>query len=160
MHEATRAFIERMGLVSETYGLPRIAGRMIGFFLMDGRCRSLDELSELLDVSKASVSTNARILESAGLLERRTSTKDRRDYYQLGDRPWENMFAIARKRLVELGSVVGQQLDTLPPELENARDRLESWQEFHAFMVEDLDRKIDHWKQRDTSKNGMEAKHR
>jgi DNA-binding transcriptional regulator GbsR (MarR family) len=43
--------------------------------------QSLDEMAEQLQVSKASVSANARLLETIGMIERVTKPGDRRDYY-------------------------------------------------------------------------------
>src|SRR5690606_5631913 len=99
MNDISKEFIERMGLLIEREaGFSRIAGRMLGFFLLDGTPRTLDELAEMLQISKASASTNARILEQIGLLERFRTFGDRRDYYRIGDSPWENLFEVARRR--------------------------------------------------------------
>lgn len=76
-------FIERMGMLSEEDGLPRIAGRIFGLLLLTPGDLSLDAMAERLGVSKASVSNDARRLESQGLLERRTRPGDRRDYYAI-----------------------------------------------------------------------------
>ena len=76
-------FIERMGMLTEEDGLPRIAGRIFGLLLLTPGDLSLDEMAERLGVSKASVSNDARRLESKGLLERRTRPGDRRDYYTI-----------------------------------------------------------------------------
>lgn len=76
-------FIERMGMLTEADGLPRIAGRIFGLLLVTPDDLSLDEMAERLGVSKASVSNDARRLESHGLLERRSRPGDRRDYYTI-----------------------------------------------------------------------------
>lgn len=76
-------FIERMGMLTEEDGLPRIAGRIFGLLLVTPGDLSLDEMAERLGVSKASVSNDARRLEAKGLLERRTHPGDRRDYYTI-----------------------------------------------------------------------------
>jgi DNA-binding transcriptional regulator GbsR (MarR family) len=82
MDSNTVAFIERMGLALETDGLPRIAGRIFGLLLVSDDARSLDDLAAELQVSKGSTSTNARLLEQRGLLERVCRPADRRDYYR------------------------------------------------------------------------------
>ncbi|MCK5448733.1 MAG: MarR family transcriptional regulator, partial [Gemmatimonadetes bacterium] len=63
----TRQFIERMGLAVERMGLTRTFGRLFGLLMVADRPLSLDEIVERLDVSKASVSTNARACEELGL---------------------------------------------------------------------------------------------
>src|SRR5437867_3493939 len=82
MDQQTANFIERMGLTLESDGLPRIAGRIFGLLLVSDDARSLDDLAAELRVSKGSVSTNARLLEQRGLLERICRPADRRDYYR------------------------------------------------------------------------------
>ena len=76
-------FVERMGLLWESEGLPRIAGRIFGYLTVQDAPCSLDDLAAALEVSKASVSTDARRLESLGLLERVSLPADRRDYYSI-----------------------------------------------------------------------------
>ena len=69
--------------MSEADGLPRIAGRIFGYLLLNpGEC-SLEDLSSALGVSRASVSNDARRLAQMGLLERRSRPGDRRDYYSI-----------------------------------------------------------------------------
>jgi DNA-binding transcriptional regulator GbsR (MarR family) len=83
MDGPTAHFIETMGLALESEGLPRIAGRIFGLLLVSAEARSLDELAAELQVSKASISTNARLLEHRGVLEQVSRPADRRDYYQI-----------------------------------------------------------------------------
>ena len=68
MHRAVEEFVERMAVTLEGHGLPRIAGRLFAFLLVNGEAVSLDELAEELQVSKASVSTNARLLEASSAM--------------------------------------------------------------------------------------------
>lgn len=82
---AIEHFVERMGLLWENDGLPRIAGRIFGLLLVTPDACSLDDLAETLGVSKASISTDARRLEQFGLLQRTTRPGDRRDYYSISD---------------------------------------------------------------------------
>jgi DNA-binding transcriptional regulator GbsR (MarR family) len=58
---------------------------MFGVLLMSEGSRSLDELAEQLEVSKASISVNARLLEQRGVVERASKQGDRRDYYRIAN---------------------------------------------------------------------------
>lgn len=80
--DRTDTIVERMGRHFEAEGVPRIGGRLYGHLLLQSDPKSLDDLAEELRVSKTSVSTNARLLESTRLVERVTIPGDRRDYYQ------------------------------------------------------------------------------
>jgi DNA-binding transcriptional regulator GbsR (MarR family) len=145
MHDAVAAFIEQMGLVSEANGLSRIAGRMIGLLLVDGRTHSLDEIVERLRVSKGSVSTNARMLEQHGIIERQSVAGDRRDYYRIGDRPWEQMLEMIRQRMRRTLRAVEKGLDEIPEDLADARHRLETWHGFYSFLLDDFEHTPERW---------------
>lgn len=144
MDSPSQTFIERMGLTSERHGMPRIAGRLLGFLLLDGGAHSLDDLAERLQVSKASVSTNARFLENLQVIRRRPVPGDRRDFYQIGENPGEHMFELARKRLEEFRRLF--ESTDLPEEMGEARGRIAAWSAFYAFLLDDLDRKVERWR--------------
>lgn len=145
MHEAATDFVERVSLHLEAYGLSRTAGRMIGFFLIAGGTHSLDELSERLQVSKGSASTNARLLERRGLLMRCTRPGDRRDFYRLAENPWRNMFEVARSRMRDMTELFEESAQALPSEMEDARRRLAEWESFYAFVLSDMNRRVERW---------------
>jgi DNA-binding MarR family transcriptional regulator len=74
-----------MGLLWETEGLPRIAGRILGFLALQPAACSLEDLATALGVSKASISVDARHLERLTLIERVSRPGDRRDYYAIAE---------------------------------------------------------------------------
>lgn len=76
-------FIELMGRHFDEEGVARIAGRLFGLLMLGQEPCSLDELAARLQVSKGSVSSNARLLEDWGLAERVTHPGDRRDFYRI-----------------------------------------------------------------------------
>lgn len=83
MTTAESQFIEKMGIVLETEGFPRVAGRMVALLLLHEEELSLGDIAHALDVSKASISINARMLEQRGALERVSRRGDRRDHYRI-----------------------------------------------------------------------------
>ena len=56
--DAIERFIEGFGLLMQQDGLPRIAGRMLALFIVEGGPFSFSELAEKLQVSRGSISTN------------------------------------------------------------------------------------------------------
>ncbi|MCL7970871.1 MAG: MarR family transcriptional regulator, partial [marine benthic group bacterium] len=100
----TRQFIERMGLAMDRLGLNRTFGRVFGLLMVADEPMSLDEMVERLQVSKASVSTNARSCEELGLARRVGVRGDRRDYYEIAPRAFEHVTA---KRLVAIHAMAG-----------------------------------------------------
>src|SRR5438445_759821 len=83
MDKPQREFVNHMGIVAEHDGVSPIAGPLFALLLLADEPRSLDDLAEALDVSKASVSTDARRLLERGIVERVSQPGDRRDYYEL-----------------------------------------------------------------------------
>ena len=84
-HPEATQYVERMGLLWEAQGLPRIAGRMLGYLALQPAPATLDDLAGALGVSKASVSVDARRLEALSLVQRVGRPGDRRDYYVIGE---------------------------------------------------------------------------
>jgi DNA-binding transcriptional regulator GbsR (MarR family) len=148
MDESVLDFVERMGRIMETEGMPRIAGRILGFLLIHEGAFSLDDLAEQLQVSKASVSTNARLLEQVGALERTSEPGDRRDYYQMGPNTWERMLRMAQRRWEATRQVFTEAAASLPEELEVGRARLIRAEQFHLLMIDGVDRLIERWRAR------------
>jgi DNA-binding transcriptional regulator GbsR (MarR family) len=146
MHEAARDFVERMGLHLEADGLPRSAGRIFGYMMLADSACSLDDLAEALQVSKASVSTNARLLEQIGLLERTIELGDRRDFYRMRGDAWERMLLLARRRWEETQSLLSQARTCLPEDMHAARARVCEAARFHALLMEEADSLLDRWR--------------
>ncbi|MFZ2491575.1 MAG: MarR family transcriptional regulator [Thermoanaerobaculia bacterium] len=146
MERRVEDFIERIGLLTEEEGFPRIAGRILGLLVVEEEPASLDEMVEKLNVSKGSISTNVRMLERLGIVERVSSQGGRRDYYRLTEDPWENIFEVARKRLTNVLGVVEKGIETLPRERKVGRRRLEEWRDFYSFLLDDLERKVERWR--------------
>lgn len=141
----TAWFIEQLGRSAEADGLTRIAGRLFAALLMSEEPRSLDDLAADLGVSKASVSTDARRLLERGVVERRTMTGDRRDYYQLAP---DFFTAVIRHRLERWGRI-----HRLVAEMEQAargmapvvRDRLAYLEDADRQLLRRLHDAVDDW---------------
>lgn len=140
---AEQRFVEKMGLLFETDGLPRIAGRMLGLLLLSDDSMSLDDLASGLRVSKASVSTNGRLLERLGVLERVSRPGDRRDYYRVAAGLPGRILEMRLERVVRLRSMVGQVLGELGTAAPVVRQRLEELEAFHRQVEADLEAALD-----------------
>ena len=136
MDQATTDFIESMGRQFEEDGVPRIAGRLFGFLMLQDEPCSLDDVAEQLQVSKGSASSNARLLEQLGIAARVTRAGDRRDYYQIspdiGERTLE-------RALQGIGSMVrrlrqGQQ--TVAGRSQVVQDRFAGTISFHERAMD------------------------
>jgi DNA-binding MarR family transcriptional regulator len=114
MDEATQEFVESLGRHFEEEGAPRIAGRLFALLMLQEEPCSLDEIAALLQASKGSASTNARLLERVGIAERVTRPGDRRDYYQVSENMGERMLELATQRLKVMTERLRRGADTLP----------------------------------------------
>ncbi len=151
MKEHLAQFVERMGVEAEKDGLPRIAGRILGYLITAEAPASLATLAGALQVSLASVSTNCRLLETLGAAERISLPGDRRDYYLLIDRFPERFFDHARTKSERKVSIAAVALRHFPSERHVARDRLELWHEFHSFILSELAGIEERWRNRTRS---------
>ena len=151
MDRNTERFIERMGQRFERDGLPRISGRMLAYLLLSDREQSLDELAEALRVSKASASTNARLLQRQGVLERVTRPGDRRDYYQVVESPYTQMLDQTLVRVRELRDLVRSGQDTAEAGDRHVRRRLEVFAGFFHLVLENLTAAQEQWEERDAA---------
>ena len=135
-------FVELMGRHLEEEGMPRIAGRLMGALFLNEEEASLDDLAEQLQVSKASVSSNARLLEHWGIAERVTLPGDRRDFYRLSRDAEERSLqrTLDRHRLMLERLEVGQNVVCGNPRL--AR-RFESLTKFIMQAIRHLETAIE-----------------
>jgi len=146
MNAQTADFIERMGLALESDGLPRIAGRIFGLLLVSEDCRSLDDLAAALGVSKGSVSTNARLLEQRGVLERNSRPSDRRDYYRVPPDLFSHTMAQRLANWQRFHEAIGEARTSLPIRSRKVRDRLVEYEAAYAFMSEVIQEGLARWR--------------
>lgn len=109
-------FIENIALYYENYGIPRIAGRMFGLFLITTTPLSAAEIGEALDASVGSVSTNLKLLIANGWVEKSTSPGDRTTYYRFAPTAWENVMRRRQQSFAPLQVIAQQMQRTLPPD--------------------------------------------
>jgi DNA-binding transcriptional regulator GbsR (MarR family) len=134
-----------MGLALESDGLPRIAGRIFGFLLVSEDARSLDDLASELRVSKASVSTNARMLDQRGVLERISRPGDRRDYYRVPPDLFSHTMAQRVARWQRFHEAIGAARTSLPIQSREVLERLEEYEEASAFMYHVITEALARW---------------
>jgi len=157
MDRAQRSFVDRMGLATESDGLSPIAGRLFALLLLAEEPQSLDELAASLDVSKASVSTDARRLLERGIAERVTRAGDRRDYYELAPDFFARIVQsrVNRwRRIQSLADDVRNQATELPTVV---RDRIDSIDAVQNFVIERLEQALADWDAEQKTRNASSA---
>ena len=142
---ALQEFVESMGIYFGRFGLPRIGGRILGLLMVADRPLSLDDLASTLQVSRASISTNMRLIIASSLAEQISLPGDRRDYYRFGPDTWERSLkteldAIAMlRRLGERGLAAARASES------TAREHLEELLEFCDLLIEDRSKTVERW---------------
>lgn len=137
--------IEKFGISFEQEGMPRIAGRIVGFMILNEGSFTLDELADRLQVSKTSASTNARLLETLGLLVHTSKPGDRRDYYQLADEYGERIVEMASRRIRRIHDLLVESAETMAESETAALERLRNMQLFYEFLLGDLSHCVTRW---------------
>jgi len=136
LDEGIGRFIEQMGLSAQRDGVARIAGRLFGYFIVHGGPVSFAHLAEELQVSRASVSTNARTLAALGIIERVTRPGDRQDYYQLAESPFLRMIESYIARMRAMQEILKQADQSIPQDMTATHRRLAQMSDFYKVAVE------------------------
>jgi DNA-binding transcriptional regulator GbsR (MarR family) len=84
--------VEQTGVWFSSMGVPRAAGQMFGYLLAcDPDEQSAAEIAERTGMSRASVSSSARLLQSMNAVEERHRVGDRKTYYRMRRDWWIEM---------------------------------------------------------------------
>ena len=138
--EAARAdFTEKIGVIAQTEGLPRIAGRILAMLLYDGERVSFRQLADALQVSRGSISSSVRILESQQLIKRVAKPGDRQDYFQVVDNAFANMVEASASRARRAAADIEESLKVIPASEMGPRARVADYAAYYSAMAEGLD---------------------
>lgn len=139
-------FVEDVGLVMEHLGLPRMAGRILGWLLIcDPPYQSLGAIAGALQASKGSISTMTRLLIDLELVDRISLPGERRDYYQLDTRAWPQVLQARLAMVTEVRELADHGLDLLAAEPEPVTRRLRSVRNMYAWFERELLDLFDRW---------------
>jgi DNA-binding transcriptional regulator GbsR (MarR family) len=139
-------FVESVGMLLERFGLPRIGGRIFGLLMLDEEPLSLDDISRLLGVSRASVSTNLRMSEMTGVAKRVSRPGDRRDYYVGVEDMWMQGIKTSKQdSIVQMAQAARAALPNVPAHETAARERLQEVVDFAEFFAERMDQLMEDW---------------
>lgn len=103
---ATTAAIEGFARLAEGEGFSRIGSRMLALLAVCGGPHSIDSIAKRIGASRASISTNGKLLRSLGLIERVSRPSDRRDYLQVYGDTAAVLLALGVRRLTSFRQVI------------------------------------------------------
>jgi len=144
--ELTR-FIESMGMYFESQGTPRIGGRILGLLMVAHEPLSADDIAKILKVSRASVSTNMRLLTGSGMIEKTSILHDRTTYFIFSEAALEQRMTVG-VQAAEIFKKLAEQGLTALSEGDSARERLEASIEWSDLIVEAFQKAIIQWRAR------------
>ena len=147
MDSRTQQFTDRLALLFEHDGQPPIAGRIFGLLLLTDDALSLDDLADSLGVSKASASTNARLLAQLGMLEQVRRQGSRRDYYRIAPELFERSMAQRLARWRRFTEVICEGRRTLPLASAEVRRRLERYESAFSYMADAISQAMVQWRE-------------
>jgi DNA-binding transcriptional regulator GbsR (MarR family) len=145
-HPAVVRFIERLGLHTETEGLPRIAGRIMALLLVERDPCTFDDIARRLRVSRGSVSTNTRLLETLGMIERITLPGDRHDHFQLSQDRFGKLLQGYVERMGRMVHILDEAVAEIPKSNKIAHGRLSEMSRFYHFAIERTNRNLADWR--------------
>lgn len=139
-------FVDEVASFFAAEGMPLISGRVIGWLLIsDPPEQSAADLARVLDVSRSSISTAARLLTPSGLVEGVRRRGERQEYLRISADGWGRMLAnryaktTAFRRITENGLAL---IDSSDPE---RRRRLENVTELYRFLESELPAVWERW---------------
>jgi DNA-binding transcriptional regulator GbsR (MarR family) len=142
-------FIEEMSLFMQASGLPRMAGRILGWLLIcSPEHQSAVQLGDALHASKGSISTMTRLLMNMGLVERIGVAGHREAFFRMKPGLWANLLSDQMGRISTVRRLANEGLHLLAEAPPEARRRLEEMHDLYAFVEEEFPELIARWEEK------------
>jgi predicted transcriptional regulator len=142
-----RKFIENVGMYFETFGIPRIGGRILGLLMIAHEPLSAEHIESILKVSRGSVSTNMRMLIGSGLAEKISPLGKRTSFFIYPESALERRTESGIQSGVAFKKLSEQGLAALPPD-DIARHRFEETIEWSDVLIEAFGKVLVVWNDR------------
>ncbi|WP_417598249.1 GbsR/MarR family transcriptional regulator [Pararhodobacter oceanensis] len=146
--QARADFIEKTGVIVQSEGLPRIAGRVLALLLYDGERVSFGQLAEALQVSRGSISSSVRLLETQQLIKRVAEPGDRQDYFQIAPSAFPNLIEASVLRMRRAAADIEETLAEIPETEAGPRQRVAEFVRYYHAMTEAMTETAQHLRRR------------
>jgi DNA-binding transcriptional regulator GbsR (MarR family) len=127
-------FIEKIGVIAQNEGLPRIAGRVLAMLVYDGARVSFGELAEKLAVSRGSISSSVRLLEDRQVIKRVAKAGDRQDYFEVAEDAFMTLIETSALRARRAYKDIAGTLAKLPLSEAGPHARLKAYADFYDVI--------------------------
>lgn len=132
-------FIEDISLYFEQMGIPRMAGRILGVLLVcDPPEHSMNDLCEVLQSSKSSISTSTRLLDEMGLIDRVPASQPRQVAFRFSEGGWVVFMRMRLRLMASLHQIAERGLELLKDDSPDLRARLQEAHDMFSLIEEEL----------------------
>ncbi len=145
-----KQFAEEVGIVFEQTGMPRMAGRILGWLLIsDPPHQSTEQITKALMASKGSISTMTRLLIQLGLIERISLPGVRHDYFRLRSDAWQHMVGRGLTEEIKMVRQLAEHgLGLLGDKTPVTRTWLEEMLDVYTFLEKEFPALLDRWEKK------------
>jgi predicted transcriptional regulator len=144
---AARRFVEHMAMTLASYGMPRMAARVLmALMSADEESLTAADLSARLEVSPAAVSGAVRYLMHVGMVIRDPVPGSRRDRYRLPDDAWWELTATKGGFLKQLADIADDGVKALGGPGTPSGARVAEMRDFYLFWVGEIPAVLDRWR--------------
>lgn len=152
-----RQYIEEMGLLMESYGVSRMAGRVLGALLVaEPAEKSAEELGAVLRASRSSISVAVRLLERVGYVERVSKPGERKDYFRNRPKAWSKLTEQQLEVVRQFKEMARRGLELLETDDPEARVGLAEMLEFYEFFEQEHPKILENWRERQRQQRNAE----
>jgi DNA-binding transcriptional regulator GbsR (MarR family) len=130
-------WVERVAIyLRDEFGLPPITGRIFGWLMVcDPPPQSGAQIAAAIGASRASITTNVRLLTAGGLVRRTTRPGERTAYYVLDDDAWKRVIRRRTDAMAAFVAITADGLELLGDDPQRSR-RVEAAHEMFGWFVE------------------------
>ncbi len=149
------SFIEETGLTFEKLGLTRMAGRILGYLMVsDKDMVCFDELTQVLQASKSSISTNLKTLMQIEYIKPHSLPGDRKTYYMLSpEMDWVDNMMTRVSVLISLNQLMKKGLELRVNQNDNPSRWLKSSVNFFDWIKEEYPRFLRRYNKQESKTN-------
>ncbi len=142
-------FIEETGIIFEKIGVTRMAGRILGYLMVsDKEMVSFDELTQVLQASKSSISTNLKTLVQIAFVKPITLPGDRKTYYMLSaDMDWIHYLENRMQLLNIMNQMFKKGLNLRVNQNDKAAQWLQDATSFYDWIIREFPKVIERYKE-------------
>ena len=153
-----KRFVEDVGIFFEQTGLPRMAGRILGWLLIsDPPHQTTGELTETLMASKGSISTMTRLLIRIGLIERISLPGQRHDYFRIKPSASHQLLKDSLSQTTAFRQLTERGLELTEGKTQLNRQWLEEMRDMYIFFEREFPTLVERWEQ-EHKRNKLQVK--